>query len=300
MVSPSRSARRRLRAARALAPVTPRSAARTMITGMPLSMQVSSIPSNLSVTLPVGSTRSNSSSPRLRGIPAEQARRCPASVDARVAVFDRATLRAHLRHGQGVGIHHVDAHRRDIGPSAPGRFDGHGPTAASMLPQFGCRASACRPTTAGIDSPRPRRHVSNGRSRHLAGERMRAAMRRSGASPETPWRPAALDRADHGAWQALGGERTGLWTCRTHHRAGMAASITCPLCRRGLGSQRRAHLVYVEAEFAGGETRAYPRLLSLRVSGTRPAPRCSARGTTQTPVVIGNHEIAGMDPRARA
>ena len=38
------------------APVTPRSDARTMITGMPLSMQVTSIPSKVSVTAPVGSS----------------------------------------------------------------------------------------------------------------------------------------------------------------------------------------------------------------------------------------------------
>ena len=97
---PSPSASRRPRAAPASrTPVLPKSAARMTTTGMPLSMQVSSMPSTRRVALPVGQQRAAARSRHVEKIERDRRGRAGHAVDARVAlVFHRAARRLHARH----------------------------------------------------------------------------------------------------------------------------------------------------------------------------------------------------------
>ena len=121
-------------------PVSPKSDAARHTTGMPLSMQVTSMPSTTSTTFPVGS-----SAPQEEPATSRKSMRMGAcgaghAVDARVArrsgpgrpgVWTCAVARVWV-------LTHVDAHRRHRRrPAATSPCSiANGPTPASMLPQF--------------------------------------------------------------------------------------------------------------------------------------------------------------------
>ena len=108
-------------------------------TGMPLSMQVTVVPSMTSVTFPVGQQRAARGAGDVGELDGDGCVGAGHAVDARgPVVADAATRRLDQSRREGLGVAHPDR-----GPASRGRRAGtspwsiaNGPTAASMLPQF--------------------------------------------------------------------------------------------------------------------------------------------------------------------
>ena len=100
-----------------------------MTTGMPLSMQVTSMPSIVSIDVAGRQQRATTGARDVEKLERDRRRRAGHAIDARVAfVLDRALRRGHVRHCDAAGVHHVNAHRRRrAGDRHEPVLDGPGP-----------------------------------------------------------------------------------------------------------------------------------------------------------------------------
>ena len=142
-------------------PLTPRSAARTIISGMAASMQVSSTPSMTSMRRPVGNTWPVTAPQASRKFSRIGAARAGHAVDARVAVVGDAP--AGRAHGDLDARAGVDVEHRRGGRALGGLRSGPARWRRAARPRACCRSWGACPPSAG--RRRPGRTGSPGRSR---------------------------------------------------------------------------------------------------------------------------------------
>ena len=184
----------------ALVPVSPKSFARIMIIGIATSMQVTSMPSITSRTLPVGSIL-----PEIEPTTSMKFRMIGAAVPgtpsmrASPAYCTDAAGRLHHRLDARLGVDVVDHHARlaVLRRDHPG-LDREGRDARQHVAagRDWCRRSACRYRPARTGNRHRRRAASTStRSRPCWSACRRRRARRSGAGRASPWRRAARGRA---------------------------------------------------------------------------------------------------------